>query len=134
MPKLTRREQMRLKYGYGSEGHEARTLRNGIDELLQQTCDPDPKLRNEAARQLCPCHVQMTIPEVWDRLLEMVDDPDPKVRGTILHTLADGSPGEREAEIVAAIEGMYHDPDPKLRRRVRKLLAQYRHAGQINVL
>ena len=133
MPKMTRREQLRLKYR-NERYQEARTDLSEIDALLQQTCDPNPRVRNEAARHLCPCHVQMNIPEVWDRILEMVDDPDPKVRGTILHTLADGSPREREVEIVRAIEGMYHDPDPKLRRRVRQLLAQYRQTGKINVL
>ena len=64
----------------------------------------------------------------------MTADPDAKVRGAVLHALGDGSPREREAEIVDAIENMYHDPDSKLRRRVRKLLAQYRHTGKINVL
>ena len=93
-----------------------------------------PKYATRPVQQLCPCHVQTNIPEVWDRLLEMTNDPDPKVRGTILHTLADGSPRERETQIVQAIEGMYHDPDPKLRRRVRRLLAQYRRTGNINVL
>jgi hypothetical protein len=29
---------------------------------------------------------------------------------------------------------MQRDPDVKLRRRVRKLLAQYRRTGKINVL
>jgi HEAT repeat protein len=133
MPKMTRREQLRLKYRY-DRYQEERTERGEIDDLLEQTCDPDPKVRNEAARHLCPCHVQMNVPVVWDRILEMVNDPDPKVRGTVLHTLADGSPREREAQIVTAIESMYHDPDPKLRRRVRKLLAQYRQTGKINVL
>ncbi len=133
MPKMTRRDQMRLKY-YDDSKYEPRTDKGEIDHLLEQTCDPDPKVRNEAARHLCPCHVQMNIPEVWDRILAMVDDPDPKVRGTVLHTLADGSPREREAEIVTAIESMYHDPDLKLRRRVRKLLAQYRRTGNINLL
>lgn len=133
MTRMTRHEQITLKYRR-ERYHEARTDLDAIDDLLAQTCDPDPSVRNEAARHLCPCHVQTNISEVWDRLLEMTDDPDPKVRGTVLHTLADGSPREREAEIVAAIEGMYQDPDPKLRRRVRKLLAQYRQTGKINVL
>lgn len=91
-------------------------------------------MRCEAARELCPCHVQANHVRVWDRLIALADDPDARVRATILHTLADGSPREREAEIVQTLEKMYHDPDEKLRRQVRKLLAQYRRSGKINVL
>jgi hypothetical protein len=36
--------------------------------------------------------------------------------------------------VVAAIERLQQDPDEKLRRRARKLIAQYRRGGRINVL
>ncbi len=137
MPRLTRHEQIRTKnkqQAAKSGWPQPRTYDDEIDELLAMTCDADPRLRQEAAQALCPCHVQHNHPQVWDRLMGMVNDPDSKVRGVILHTLADGSPRERKGEIVAAIERMYHDPDPKLRRRVRKLLAQYRQTGKINIL
>ncbi len=137
MARMTRTEQLRLKYQSLppiAKGRERRTLVDQIDDLLEQTTDPDPKMRCEAAQLLCPCHIQGNHDAIWDRLIAMSQDPDVKVRSIILHTLADGSPREREAEIVRAIESMYHDPDPKLRRRVRKLLAQYRHTGKINVL
>jgi hypothetical protein len=71
---------------------------------------------------------------VWDRTLEMASDADVKVRATVLHLLCDGSPRERNAEVVAAVERLQHDPDDKLRRLARKVMAQYRKTGQINVL
>ena len=137
MQKMTRHEQARSKHrrnAVHARGREERTHCDDIDHLLSLTEDPDAEVRNEAVRALCPCHVQSNIPQVWDRLLVMVEDPDARVRGTILHTLADGSPRSREAEVVQAIEKMYNDPDLKLRRHVRKLLAQYRSKGNINVL
>jgi len=48
--------------------------------------------------------------------------------------LADGSPREREREVVAAVVRLQADPDDSLRRRARKLIAQYRRGGRINVL
>lgn len=137
MPRMTRSEQLRYKYQSLppiAKGREKRTPVDQIDDLLEQTTDPDPKVRCEAAQLLCPCHIQGNHEVIWDRLIAMTRDPDAKVRSVVLHTLADGSPRKREAEIVSAIENMYHDPDPKLRRRVRKLLAQYRQTGKINVL
>jgi hypothetical protein len=110
------------------------TSRHDIDDLLDLTRSDDARERNGALRVLCPCHVKFNDPRVWDRALEMAEDPDAKVRGTVLHLLCDGSPRERNAEVVAAVERMQHDPDDKLRRRARKVMAQYRKTGQINVL
>lgn len=135
--KMTRYEQQRhknLSYIVRQNGREERTPLHEIDNLLQLTYDPDPQVRCEAARDLCPCHVQANHQRVWDRLMAMAEDPDVKVRKTVLHTLGDGSPRERETDVVATLEKMYHDPDDKLRRQVRKLLAQYRRSGKINVL
>lgn len=110
------------------------TSRHEIDELLELTHSDDPRERNEALRVLCPCHVKFNERRVWDRALEMAADPDVKVRATVLHLLCDGSPRERNAEVVAAVERMQQDADDKLRRRARKVMAQYRKTGNINVL
>ena len=137
MTRMTRYEQRRhknLSYLVRANGREERTQPDEIDDLIQLTHDPDPKVRCDAARELCPCHVQANHQRVWDRLMELASDPDLSVRKTVLHTLGDGSPREREADVVATLESMYHDPDEKLRRQVRKLLAQYRKTGKINVL
>ena len=111
-----------------------RTSRADIDGLLEQTASTDEADRAAALRSLCPCHVKRNEPRVWDRILALVDDPSPKVRTHVFHLLADGSPREREPEVVAAIERLQSDADEKLRRRARKLIAQYRRGGRINVL
>ena len=110
------------------------TSRHEIDELLELSRSEDARARNEALRVLCPCHVKFNERRVWDRALEMTADPDVKVRATVLHLLCDGSPRERQAEVVAAVERMQQDADNKLRRRARKVMAQYRKTGDINVL
>jgi HEAT repeat protein len=137
MSRQTRYEQQRSKYlrkAGKARGREERTPSDDIETLLELTTHDNPNIRCEAARKLCPCHIQANNSSIWDRLLAMAHDPAPKVRATILHTLADGSPHEREWQVIKALENMYHDPDPKLRRQVRRLLAQYRRNGKINVL
>ena len=111
-----------------------RTSRYDIDDLLDLTQSDDAKERATALRELCPCHVKFNDTRIWDRTLEMAVDADVKVRATVLHLLCDGSPRERNAEVVAAVERMQHDADDKLRRQARKVMAQYRKTGQINVL
>jgi hypothetical protein len=111
-----------------------RTHKHDIEDLLGMTHSADAKERAEALRELCPCHVKFNDTRIWDRTLAMVTDPNAKVRATVLHLLCDGSPRERNAEVVAAVEAMQHDPDDKLRRQARKVMAQYRKTGQINVL
>jgi hypothetical protein len=111
-----------------------RTRRHEIDELLDLTRSDDPRERNEALHLLCPCQVKFNEKRVWDRALEMACDPDANVRSTVLHVLCDGSPRDRNAEVVAAVARMQQDPDDKLRRRARKVMAQYRKTGNINVL
>ena len=114
--------------------YEQRTSRDEIEPLLLATRSLDEKERAEALRGLCPCHVKRNEPRVWDRILGLVDDPSAKVRSHVFHLLADGSPREREGDVVAAMERFERDPDEKLRRRARKLMAQYRRGGRINVL
>jgi HEAT repeat protein len=111
-----------------------RTRRDAIDTLLEQTADPNPKVRARAVESLCPCHVKRNDPRVWDRVLSLADDPALEVRRWVFHLLGDGSPREREAEVVAAIERFTKDADKNLRRRARQVLAQYRRGSTINVL
>lgn len=111
-----------------------RTRPEEIDTLLAETYATDPGTRSAAVHALCPCSLLSAHDRVWDRLLEMVSDPDPKVRADIVHTLCDGSPRYREQDVIGALERLYLDPDLKLRRKVRKLLAQYRSGGRINIL
>jgi len=134
---LTRQEKARSKYARRQNRAPGRDLKLNPDllpELLAKAESSNAEARCQAARELCPCHVQGNVPEIWDRLLTLVHDPDVRVRKAVFHTLADGSPNEREAEVVAALESMYQDPDPGLRRHVRRLLAAYRRCGRINIL
>ncbi len=105
-----------------------------LTALLSQTYSADPKERAGAVRALCPCHVKRNEPRVWDRIITLANDPDAKVRSQVLHVLADGSPHERERQVVTAIETIAYDQEESLRRRARKVLAQYRRSGTINVL
>jgi hypothetical protein len=111
-------------------------VRDGLElqEVLELTRDRDARRRSWAVRQLCPCHLKRNDAQVWDRLIAMASDDDPHVRSTVLHVLCDGSPRSREQEIIAALQRLEHDTDVGLRRRVRKVLAQYRRTGTVNVL
>ena len=112
----------------------ARVTLDEVQELLGQTYSADARDRAGAVRALCPCHVKRNEPRVWDRMIELACDPDAEVRRQVLHVLADGSPRERERQVVNAIETIAQDRDETLRRRARKVLAQYRKSGNINVL
>jgi HEAT repeat protein len=105
-----------------------------IQNLLTQTHSSDAGDRAAAVRNLCPCQIKKHIPEVWERMIALAEDPDRKVRSQVFHVLGDGSPREYHARIVAAYEKMQRDPDERLRRAARKLMAQYRNSGKINVL
>ena len=105
-----------------------------IQKLLAQTNSTYAQTRAAAVRDLCPCHIKKHIPEVWERLIALAEDPDRDVRNQVYHVLGDGSPREYQARIVAAYEKMTQDADEKIRRKARKLMAQYRSSGKINVL
>jgi hypothetical protein len=111
-----------------------RTSRHEVDDLLALTASADADDRCHALRELCPCHVRYNDTRIWDRAVALAGDPDKRVRATVLHVLCDGSPRERHDQVVAVVERMQHDPDEKLRRRARKIMAQYRRTGNINVL
>lgn len=103
-----------------------------INAALQQTLDPDPKVRRAALLGLCPCHVRSNHAAIWDRLFEMKGDADAGVRSIVLHNLCDGSPHARQQEVLEAVEVLAKDPIPKLRRRARRALANYHRTGRIN--
>ncbi|HEX5414741.1 MAG TPA: HEAT repeat domain-containing protein [Chloroflexota bacterium] len=109
------------------------TRASEIGSFLDQTRDPNPRVRRQAVTHLCPCHVKQNHGPVWDRMLEMAADPDPKVRNWVLHVLTDGSPRERQAEVLAVLTRLHDDPDLKLRRKARKVLAHFRRTGDLNV-
>ena len=113
--------------------HGARLRRPEVEAWLAKTRSADPRTRRLAVRALCPCHVQADEADVWGRIFEMVDDPDARTRAAVFHALTDGSPRRLESRVVEAIEGLRDDADAKLRRGVRKLLAQYRRTGRVNV-
>src|SRR4030081_152000 len=73
-----------------------------LDELLLLSRDRDPNGRRVAVKNLCPCHVQRNVPDIWQRLIELSADRDPGVRLNVLHNLTDGSPAElaREGQVV----------------------------------
>ena len=107
--------------------------RDDVDALLEMSHDPDERVRARAVRELCPCAVRANLETVWERVLEMQDDPAVIVRKAVLHTLCDGSPRALEARVAAALERMQSDDDPKLRRHARRIMAEYRRTGCLNV-
>lgn len=105
-----------------------------IDTLVDLTKHNDPNVRQKALKEMCPCHVQIDIPEFWNRIFEMIDDPDDKVRLQALHNMCDGSPPHLESQVADALESFNKDPDPSIRRKAHKALTAYRKKGKWNVL
>ena len=54
-----------------------------ISEYIQRTHNPSPLKRKRALKELCPCHVQQDIPEVWERVFEMLQDESGIVRDQV---------------------------------------------------
>ncbi len=104
-----------------------------IGSFLAMTYDGDPRVRRAAVAHLCPCHVKRNHKPVWERMVAMAADTDPTVRNWVLHVLTDSSPCSRQAEIAQVLHVLRADPDLKLRRKARKILAQYRRTGNLNV-
>ena len=105
-----------------------------VSEYIQRTYDPDPKKRRRALKELCPCHVQQDIPQVWERIFEMCEDEDGWVRDQAIHSLGDGAPSRLEEQIIKVIEEKYNDPHPDVKKKARKMLNTYRRTGKWNVL
>ncbi len=100
-----------------------------LEDLIDETRDPNPRVRKEAVRQMCPCKLKFDSDEVWERLFELASDEDDSVRRIVFHNLTDGVPRHRAEQAAAAIEEMTRDPHVKLRRNARKALGRYRRTG-----
>jgi hypothetical protein len=111
-----------------------RTRKSDIPDWLELTHSPDPRERRKALQALCPCELKSRVSAVWERVLEMAVDPDAAVRRSTLHVLCDGSPALYHGQIVRVLESRYQDPDRRVRRAVRKVLANHRHTGNLNIL
>ena len=105
-----------------------------VNVTLERSRASDARTRQDALKEMCPCHVYKDIPELWDRIFEMTSDPDPAVRDQALHAIGDGSPAAVEDRMVQVTTALYSDPDPKVRKKARKMLNSYRYTGKWNVL
>jgi hypothetical protein len=115
-------------------GAGGRMTAEEVRRTLALTRDAEPRVRQAAVMNLCPCHLRRDLPAVWDRVLQMAADPDVGVRKQVFHTLGDGSPGRLEGRVLETLEAMRNDPDRTLRRGARSLLARHRRTGRVNVL
>lgn len=104
-----------------------------LGELLSLTRDRDPDVRRVAVKNLCPCHVQRHVNDVWERLLRLASDPNPGVRMDVLHNLTDGSPPELAQEVVAVVEALMNDPDATVRGYATFLRTRQERFGRVNV-
>jgi len=102
--------------------------------FLDETRDPDPRRRQQALKELCPCHVKADVDEFWQRICAMTTDPDAGVRFQALHNLCDGSTRAREDQVIAAISNLVGDPDLKVRRTCNRILAMYRKTARWNYM
>ncbi len=127
MPKLA---EAALRVGLNTPWESRRLAVAEIDRALALTHDPEPRVRQAALMNLCPCRLRADVPEVWERVFELANDPDPKVRGQVVHTLIDGSPKRLEERAIGTLEAMRHDPHA--RRGIGQLLARYRRTGRLN--
>lgn len=109
------------------------TRSSDIGGLRALTYDRDPRVWRAAVTHLCPCHVKRNHEPVWERMVAMATDPDAKVRNWVLHVLTDGSPRSQQADVVRVLQVLHDDPEPRLRRKARKILAEYRRTGNLNV-
>lgn len=120
--------------GVGLPANGERRNREQVDAFLALTYDDDPRVRQVAIRNLCPCHIQGDVPEVWDRLLELTTDEDDGVRHDVLHTLVDGSPRRMRPQVVEALEVLARDRRIRRARRQFALEAirRYHRTGQLD--
>jgi hypothetical protein len=122
------------RVGVGLPVNGERRTKEQAEAFLGLTFDGDPRVRQVAVRNLCPCHLQGDVPEVWDRLLDMVDDPDDGVRHDVLHNLVDGSPRRIRAEVVGALEVLGRDRRiSRARRRfAQEAVRRYHRTGTLD--
>lgn len=135
MGKLDRAvEVARAATGVGLPVRGERRTAEQTRKFLELTYDSDPRVRQVAIRNLCPCHIQGDVPEVWDRLLELSEDPDDGVRHDVLHTLVDGSPRRLRLAVVEVLERLARDPSIRRARRRFALDAvrRYHRTGMLD--
>jgi hypothetical protein len=120
--------------GVGLPVNKERRTREQTEAFLELSYDADPRVRQVAIRNLCPCHVQGDVEPVWDRLLELADDSDDGVKHDVLHTLVDGSPRRLRNEVVEVLERFAKDRTIKRSRRqfVQAALRSYHRTGQFD--
>ena len=105
-----------------------------ILDHIEKTRSENPKVRHNALKEMCPCHVKADIDLFWNRIFEMVSDEDDNVRWQVLHTICDGSPLHLENKVADALEVFNRDPNSMIRRRAHKALGSYLRTGKWNVL
>lgn len=122
------------RVGVGLPVKGERRTRAQVEGFLELTYDDDPRVRQVAIRNLCPCHIQGDVPEVWDRLLELASDADDDVRHDVLHNLVDGSPRRMREAVVEAVDVMAKDRAIRRGRRqfAQDALRRYRRTGQLS--
>jgi hypothetical protein len=119
------------RVGVGLPQRGERRTSEQVAGFLMLPHDDDPKVRQVAVRNLCPCHIQGDVTEVWERLFELSGDDDTGVRGDVLHTIVDGAPRHMREQAVALLEAFRNDPDRKHRRVANTRLALYRRTGYL---
>jgi hypothetical protein len=123
MPSLTTTEALRLC-----------AATSDIDTIVSLSRHEDPRVRQRALKEMCPCQVRGDIAEFWRRVIELAGDPEASVRLQVCHTLCDGSPGHMEEEVEAALRLFIKDADSRVRRLATRALGAYRRTGRWNVL
>ena len=75
-----------------------------LELILCEMESPDPQVRADAVRQLCPCRgTEWGIP-VFPRVLALRDDPSPVVRHAVQHDLSE-NPDWGERQELRRLEG-----------------------------
>lgn len=75
-----------------------------LEQILCAMESPDPQVRADAVRQLCPCRgTEWGVP-VFPRVLALRDDPSPIVQHAVQHDLSE-NPDWGEREELRRLEG-----------------------------
>jgi hypothetical protein len=135
MGKLDRGVQVAMeRVGVGLPVPGERRTPEQVATFLELTYDDDPKVRQVALRNLCPCHIKGDVPEVWDRILELTADPDDGVKHDVLHTLIDGAPRRLHPVVVEALEVVVKDRSIRRGRRqfAQEAVRRYHRTGHLD--
>ncbi|KJE97728.1 hypothetical protein CAOG_07833 [Capsaspora owczarzaki ATCC 30864] len=109
-------------------------LSSEFKEFISRTLDPDPRVRKQMLKEMCPCRVRADIDLMWARIIELTSDESDIVRDQALHALGDGSPRAMEATVMEIAERLYNDPSDAVRSKARRMVNAYRRTGKWNVL